>query len=420
MSGFKNLFSVLHVSYAVSKQTASFRIHTELNKTINSLIFVAHKSISSNSIIQPNSISERISARFGLLREFIFSKLLPHNRSVYFSYNFGIVFIQKLWINKLFKFKTDLVHLHWIGNGFINIDLLQKFKSPLVITLHDVWFLTGGCHVNLGCSKFMNGCKGCPLFSSNLIDITSILFEKKFTFFQEKSVNIVVLSSWMKEIVLSSPILANCPVTLIPNGIDIDIYKPQDKDFARRVFNLNSKSKILLFGGISASSDFNKGYDLLSQSLSYLNYDENIELVIFGKSELSIEMIEGYKVTHIGHLSDDQSLALLYSAADLVLVPSRQESFSQVTLEAISCGTPVVAFDYSGPRDIIKHQLNGYLATPYDASDFANGISWALKELNFSNELSINAREIAVSNFDIKLISQKHVELYNSVIVNSK
>ena len=410
---------VTHVSYSVSRQTASFRLHSELSKRINSTIFVADKSINSTLIIQPYSIYEKISAKIGIIREKVFQFVLPNNKRVYFSYNLGPLFGQKFWLKKLFFLDTDIYHLHWIGNGFININQIRNINKPIVVTLHDVWFFTGGCHVNLDCDKYLTNCNQCPLFSRNnsLIDITSIIFRGKKKLFEEKKIHVIVLSNWMKERALLSPVLSNSEITLIPNGIDTNKFKPFDKLFARKVFNFNPNSKILLFGGISAKSDFNKGYDLLCQSLNILKQKNvEFELVIFGNTDSVHTQIEGFKATFLGHLHDDESLALLYSAANLVLVPSRQESFSQVSLESISCGTPVVAFDYSGPKDIIQHKVNGFLAKPYDPNDFANGISWFFSGNVDVSKVSQDARKIAETKFSLELIAQKHIDLYKKII----
>jgi glycosyltransferase involved in cell wall biosynthesis len=414
-----NNINVTHVSYAVSKQTASYRLHNELIKQINSTIFVSSKSLHLNSIIQPKSLFHKVISKIGLIREILYSKVFPHSSKSYFSYNLGPVFFQLFWLNKLFKIKTDIFHLHWIGNGFINLNQIHKFNKPIVITLHDVWFVTGGCHVNFDCKKYEVGCSNCPLFNNsfNPFDITSYIFNQKKKLFENKKLEIVVLSSWMKEIVLSSPIYSNCNVNLISNGLNTNVFIPSEKSIARKYFSLPDEAKIILFGGISAKSDFNKGYDLLLECLKLIN-SKNVELVVFGEKNIGHSVINGLKITNVGYLTDEESLALLYSAADVVIVPSRQESFSQVCLESISCGTPVVAFDYSGPRDIIIHKENGYLARPYDPIDLAFGVDWIFNELEKSDDLSQNAREIAVDKFDISKVSQMHLNLYNKILLN--
>ena len=415
----KNKIKVTHVSYAVSKQTASYRLHKELINHIDSTIFVSSKSLVHNSIIQPKTLFHKVISKIGLIREIFYSKVFPHSSKSYFSFNLGPVFFQLFWLNKLFKSETDLFHLHWIGNGFLNLNQIHKLNKPIVITLHDVWFVTGGCHVNFECKKYEQGCNRCPLFenSYNPIDITQFIFDQKKKLFEDKKLEIVVFSSWMKEIVLSSPIYSNCNVNLISNGLNTNVFIPSEKSIARKYFSLPEEAKIILFGGISAKSDFNKGYDLLVECLLSIN-SKNIELVVFGEKNKGQSVINGFNVTSVGYLSDEESLALLYSAADVVIVPSRQESFSQVCLESISCGTPVVAFNYSGPRDIIVHKVNGYLANPYSTNDLALGVDWIFSELQKSNALSLRAREVAVDKFDIKKVAQLHLKLYNKILLN--
>ncbi len=413
----KNI-SVTHVSYAVSNQTASFRLHTELVKRIDSNIFTSSKSLKSNLIIQPVTFFEKFTSKFCLLRELLISRLFPNNRLSYFSYNIGPVLIQLFWLNKLFKINSKILHLHWIGNGFLNLNQLRKIKQPIIITLHDVWFITGGCHVNYECKKYETGCDKCPMFENkfNPFNITKLIYNKKVNIFKNKKIELIVLSQWMKDIVTNSPIFSNAKVNLIPNGVNLDIFTPLNKSVARSYFSINLNSKIILYGGISAKSDYNKGYDLLIDCIHYLNL-KDIEIVVFGEKTASHSLLAGYKVTSVGYLSNEFDLAKLYSAADIVIVPSRQESFSQVSLEAISCGTPVVAFDYSGPRDIIMHKVNGYLAKPYDPKDLANGIEWIFDSLSKSNQLCIKAREIAIEKFDIKKVAKSHIDLYDTILL---
>jgi glycosyltransferase involved in cell wall biosynthesis len=414
-----NNISVTHVSYAVSNQTASFRLHNELAKKIDSKIFTSTKSVKSNLIIQPITFFENFTSKFCLLRELIISKIFPNSKIAYFSYNIGPVFFQLFWLNKLFNINTEIFHFHWIGNGFLNLNQFKKIKQPIVITLHDVWFITGGCHVNFECKKYETGCDKCPMFENkfNPFNITKIIYKKKVNIFSNKNIELIVLSQWMKDIVTKSPIFSKSNINLIPNGVNLDIFTPLNKNVARINFSINLDTKIILYGGISAKSDYNKGYDLLIDCIHSLNL-KDIEIVVFGEKTSSQSQLAGYKVTSVGFLSNEIDLAKLYSAADIVIVPSRQESFSQVSLEAISCGTPVVAFDYSGPRDIITHKVNGYLAKPYDPKDLAKGIEWIFNSLSKSNQLCIKAREIAVEKFDIKQVAQSHIDLYNTILLN--
>ena len=149
-------------------------------------------------------------------------------------------------------------------------------------------------------------------------------------------------------------------------------------------------------------------------------WSNKIELVVFGAGEPENQPDFGSPVHYLGLLHDDVSIALLYSAADVMVVPSRQEAFGQTAFEAMSCGTPVVCFDATGLKDIIDHQRNGYLAKSFDTSDLAAGINWVLSDENRHKEFCVKAREKAVAYFDIKKVSMKYVKLYEDVITTKR
>ncbi len=168
---------------------------------------------------------------------------------------------------------------------------------------------------------------------------------------------------------------------------------------------------------MNATSEYRKGFDLLYECLKQLfaKWSDKAELIVFGSSEPENPPDFGLLVHYLGHLHDDVSLALLYSAADVMVVPSLQEAFGQTASESLACGTPVVMFGATGLLDIVDHQINGYLAKPYDTSDLAAGINWILSDENRHKELCIKAREKAVVCFDIEKVAKQYAELYGGV-----
>jgi glycosyltransferase involved in cell wall biosynthesis len=118
----------------------------------------------------------------------------------------------------------------------------------------------------------------------------------------------------------------------------------------------------------------------------------------------------------LGTMSDDISLALAYSAADVLVAPSRQENLSNAVMESLACGTPVVAFHIGGMPDMITHEENGYLAKPFDTSDLARGLAWVLAEPQRHAALSANARDFVVGNFESQRVARRHAELYEMVL----
>ena len=173
-----------------------------------------------------------------------------------------------------------------------------------------------------------------------------------------------------------------------------------------------------MFGAMSATSDPNKGFEKLKGVLSALEhalFSDEIEVVIFGASEPMNRPDFGFRTTYLGRLHDDVSLAVAYSAADVICVPSIQESFGQVAVEAMSCGTPVVAFATSGLLDIIEHEVTGYLALPYDELDFAQGITFLLSNQSRYKAIAAAARSRAVKHFDIAIVAHRHLAIYEEL-----
>ena len=145
------------------------------------------------------------------------------------------------------------------------------------------------------------------------------------------------------------------------------------------------------------------------------------EVIIFGASEPRNPHDLGMKTHYMGQLSDDISLVLLYSAADVMVVPSVRESFGQTASEAMACGTPVVAFSATGLLDIVDHKKNGYLAIPYKEEDLANGIEWVLSlDETKIKDLSSSARSKAEKAFSIELMAGKYLDLFDDIINNNR
>ncbi|WP_240329937.1 glycosyltransferase [Helicobacter suis] len=182
---------------------------------------------------------------------------------------------------------------------------------------------------------------------------------------------------------------------IIGNPIDTQIYKPMNKEFCRQLLGLNTSKKLV---GLGANmTDPIKGYDLLEQALEKLNPHLEIEFVIFGSQLLKISPLP-FKTHFLGRLSDATSLVALYNALDMILAPSRQENLSNIVMESLACGTPVVAFAVGGLLDLITHQENGYLARPFEIEDLKAGIEWVLATQDYA-KLCEHARNSVLDRF---------------------
>ena len=224
---------------------------------------------------------------------------------------------------------------------------------------------------------------------------------------------IVGVSSWLSHCAKESRLFADARVETLPNPLDTDIYFPVDRNTARNLFCLPLDRRLVLFGALNSTSDINKGFRELCLALDLLKTDA--DLVIFGASSPKNPLPLSQKIHYVGVLYDDQSLALLYSACDVMVVPSRQESFGQTASESMACGTPVVAFAKTGLLDLVDHKVNGYLAEPFSSEDLALGIDWVLTHKQYS-EVSRSAREKSVKCFNSGVVTEKYLALYHDVI----
>jgi glycosyltransferase involved in cell wall biosynthesis len=322
-------------------------------------------------------------------------------------------------IEKINKLNPDIVHLHWINDGFLRIEDLKKINRPIVWSLHDMWVFTGGCHIDLGCGKFKKGCGACPVLNSiKENDLSKRVFQRKLkTYLKIQKLTIVGLSKWICRCAEESTILKNTDIVNLPNLIDTGVFKKIDKKNAREILSLDENKKYILFGAMNATSNPNKGFEELTKALMQIkNEEKTTELLVFGSSGVnSKEFIYDLPVKYLGMVHDDVSLMLIYNAADLVVVPSKQENLSNVIMESLSCGTPVVCFDIGGNGDMIDHKLNGYLVDPYNIEDLANGIYWLINhpDIKTISEAAINKIK---NNFRSEKIAKMYESLYKDIL----
>ena len=345
----------------------------------------------------------------------------PQNNISFSAAETGALGLEK----KIAEINPDLIHLHWFQGGFMRPETMLSFNCPIVWTMHDMWPFTGGCHYDKHCGRYKENCGTCPILNSEKEkDLSRRIYNRKSKVINKlDSLSIIGSSRWLTNCGKESSLFQGLRVENIPTGLDMEFFKPIDKKVARQLLNLPQDKKLVLFGAMSATSDERKGYKYLRQALNKIETEgntHNIATVVFGGAPYYSDSDLKIPQYHTGHLYDNVSLVTLYSAADVMVVPSVQENLANTIIESTACGTPVVAFDIGGNGDMIKHQTNGYLAKPLDVDDLANGISWVVDSDERSQKLSQNAREYASKHFELKHISQLHKTFYEELIDNYK
>jgi glycosyltransferase involved in cell wall biosynthesis len=317
----------------------------------------------------------------------------------------------------------DILHLHWVSYGFLPIRAIKAFRMPLIWTLHDMWPFTGGCHYSGICNRYEEMCGLCPILGSgSRYDLSRWVMNSKIRAWDGVALTIVTPSRWMATCVQRSRLFRSARVVTIPNGLNIDRYRPIDKRLARMLLSLPHDKKLVLFGAIASTTEQRKGFHILKEAISQLvarGGANNVELVVFGASRPATPLELGLTIHYVGTLRDEVSLALLYGAADVFVLPSLQDNLPNTVMEALACGTPCVAFGIGGVPEMIEHQVNGYLAVPYEASDLAAGIAWVVRDQEQWRSLSDNARKKAEREFALDKVARRYAELYTEVIAIS-
>ncbi|OGB22784.1 MAG: glycosyl transferase [Burkholderiales bacterium RIFCSPLOWO2_02_FULL_57_36] len=308
-----------------------------------------------------------------------------------------------------------IVNLHWIGGETMSIEDLGRIRKPIVWTFHDMWAFCGSEHVvdDGPNARWREGYypDNRPPCSSGL-DIDRYTWNRKRRAWKNP-IHVVTPSRWLADCVKQSALMKDWPVSVIPNVLDTTAFKPLDRLFSRHALSLPSDKKIILFGAMGGSRSFNKGYDLLIEALKVLStHQGNILCVVFGQSEPEHLPDIPFPIQWMGHIGDDATLALLYSAADVMIIPSRQENLPQSGTEAHACGCPVVAFNCTGLPEVVDHCVTGYLATPYRPDDLAHGIEWVLEDKERHTNLRIAARKKTENLWSARSVIPAYLNVY--------
>ena len=316
----------------------------------------------------------------------------------------------------------DLVHLHWIGHGYVPISALPEFKKPIVWQLADPWAFTGGCHYPRECLGYRRSCGMCPeLGSRKENDLTRWTWNQKKRYWKDLDLTVVAQSRWMRDCAASSSLFSDFRIEVIPAGLDEATFRIADREAARISEGLPTDKKLILAGAVNFKGDPRKGFDHLAQAVNHLaenGWADNAEVIIFGADDRHAEGL-GLKTTCFGFVSNER-LVRLYNAADVYVSPAREEAFGQTVLEALACGTPGVGFRVGGIPDMIEHTRTGYLAEPFDSKDLADGIAWVIGDEQRWTKLSRQSIERVERNFTMTRVAQRYKELYEDLLERGK
>jgi glycosyltransferase involved in cell wall biosynthesis len=255
-----------------------------------------------------------------------------------------------------------------------------------------------------------------PEYTSG-IDINRFIWTYKFKSWRNTDISIVCPSKWLTVLARSSKILGNKKIYHILNPVDLDIYKPMERDVICKSYELNPEKRFIMFSSMNAFDDQRKGYKYLKeaiQELSNRNIGYKPEIIIVGTRFKKVETKYGLKFHYMGSVKTELEMSRMYNMADVFVLPSEMDNLPNTIKEASSCGVPCVGFDVGGLPDMIDHKETGYLAKPYEKSDLTNGIIWVLQ--NTSKVLSGKVRRQAEIRHDPASRVKDYLHIYEDLL----
>lgn len=317
----------------------------------------------------------------------------------------------------------DVVLLHWLGSEVLSIrqmGRLARSGPPLAWLLHDEWAFCGAEHYpeEVEGERFTEGYRrrNRPVGERG-VDLNRLTWARKLRNWTAP-IHLVAPSTWMEKQIRRSALMGQWQTTVIPYPLAVDWWGSVARDRARHELGLDPNRPIILFGAVGGEANPRKGGDLLRLALPRVFEQRRAlrqtlpELITFGGAP-GVTRVGAVAARSVGRL-DDTSLRLHYSAADVVVVPSRQEAFGQTASEAMACGTPVMAFAVGGLTDIVEDGVNGRLAPPFSTEALAEGILWVLGDRDRHRRLS-EAASRSASRWDPERVARMYVDVFSQI-----
>jgi glycosyltransferase involved in cell wall biosynthesis len=319
---------------------------------------------------------------------------------------------------------ADVINLHWLAQ-FQSVETIAHLLDtgkPVVWTLHDENAYTGGCHYTAGCSKYRTDCYDCPQLKENSYQVPFYVLQNKLKLWS-KSLTIVTPSRWLAECAGKSRLFQNTRIEVIPNSVETDIFKPEEKIYAKKRLGIPARAVTLLFGAYTGSEK-RKGFAELIAALRYCLQDErfknlvrkkDIRILTYGPvqenlAELPIDFIS------TGYTGDKDRLARVYRAADIFVLPSLEDNLPNTMVEAMACGVPVIGFAVGGVPDMVQNGVTGYTAPASDVKKLAELILRLVFDENERSHIGRNCRRLIEEKFTLRCQAGNYLSLFHDLL----
>src|SRR5215471_5559693 len=289
---------------------------------------------------------------------------------------------------------VDVVHLHTVADWFDVPIWLENLPRGMgvAISTHDMWHVTGGCFLYRGCDLYSNTCTPCPILRGPANRFLAADEQsRKLHAYRKRGVRLVANSHWLAEIVGRSPIAKACGgVQVVAPGIDTTVFRPQEKSLCRKHLDLPADAFVIVTGGTSLT-DANKNVPWLFEQLSHLPDLAGVIVLAFGEGAVPVP--DSLDVRFTGGIRDRHDLARLLTAADVFVSASQMETYGMTLVEAMACGTPVVAFRVGGIPEAAPEGKGAMLCAPQDGAALIEAIMKLRNSAQLRDMLGAAGRE---------------------------
>ncbi len=413
---------ILHISetdYEGGAGKAAFALHRELRKAGVDSLFLGECVQASDPNVYSISGLHGIPAKLLRRLRTIVDQgpLMGYRRRHSLPWSMG--WLPRRLPSLIDQLRPDLVHLHWISE-MLPIQTISRIPVPIVWTHHDWGAVTGGCRCPGDCRLFERGCGTCPqLSSTHKNDLTRWVCERKRVLWKPTAIHSVAVGEGIGRDIRRSWVLGSHPCTVIPNGIDTDTFKPQKRNACREALGLDPREFVIFFGACSLDSPLKGGSELVDAMNQWKlrHPDVCTCLLTVGSGGRGFTGRIPFSIKALGRVESTQKMAQAYNAADVVVVPSRVESFGLVAAEAQACGIPVVAFSGTGADDIVRHRKTGFLCSNHSSSRLADGVNWVFQRqglISFEEESSFRKRKTVM--FSMQTTTVQYKRLYSELV----
>jgi len=306
---------------------------------------------------------------------------------------------------------ADIINIHWVSYMVDYKSFFKNIDKPIIWTLHDTNSFTGGCHYTFQCDNFINDCTNCIQLSEKVRDFAAKnnlkLKRDSLKALNAKKTVVVSPSQWLKTLSEKSSLFKQYAHFCIPYGINTAIFKHYDKTESRLKMRLPVNQFIVLFAGTSLA-EHRKGFDIILDLKKMFKEHPEIVFVAIGKND-----IEHEGILDLGYISDKNEMAIAYNAADVFIIPSREDNLPNTMLESVCCGTPVIGYKTGGIIDVIEHGKNGFLVDKENITDIAAYINQMANNTDLFDRESISY--IAQKKYSLKSQAIAYRNVINNI-----